>query len=861
MRTGGLALAGLRGHARRLGATALAIMLSVAFVATTMLALDAMERGVGEAVAGDVVHRDLVLLPTEGSVGFAELDELRGADGLVVEQVGAEVLGTTDGEPAMATTAPRGPGVELVEGVLPEHPGQVAVPPESGLDVGDEVAFERYLVEGDSAAVEPLSVVGILDVGNSPRFTWQDVLVVDESQLRTWEPDLTLTLVTLDVAGADEATARATIESIVPGVEVLTGTEAADLLVSQATGGLDVLGPVLLGFGAVAVATSALVIANTFAIVLAQRTRELALLRCVGATRSQVRRTVLTEAGLLGVAAATAGVLFAVGLTWTTASLLGEVNLGTPITLRPGLEAVSLLVPWAVGVAVTLTAAWWPTRRATRIAPMAALQPASAPAVASRPGLVRIVLSVLLLGAGGAGLVLAATSHDVVIGVAAGLLSFVGVLVAAVFFVPAGIRALGSVLRGTPSRLAVGNSVANPARAAATSAALLIGVTLITMTSVGAASAERTAEDEIDRQYPADVMVFPSFELTGNPSDEPTGTSSDEPSGNSADELSGTSSDEPSGNPFDASGERMVAQPLDRSLTATVAALDGVAVSVPFRAGWLELEAPDGSWQIEGPAYGLDPVAVAPALRDATAVQALSPGTIGLPEDYLEGSPLQEGDTVTVNGPDGSREATIVTLGLGEIVLPVDDLAALDAQAVEAGMLIRLTDDADIGGVVADIRQAVDNGAWVDGGAAARQELSNALDILVLVTTGLLAVAVLIAVVGIANTLALSVLERTRENALLRALGLTRSQLRGMLTVEGVLLAVVSALLGIGLGVTYAWFGVRTLIPDGTGTVLAFPLTELVVILTVAVAAGLLASVLPARRAARTAPAAGLAAV
>lgn len=240
-------------------------------------------------------------------------------------------------------------------------------------------------------------------------------------------------------------------------------------------------------------------------------------------------------------------------------------------------------------------------------------------------------------------------------------------------------------------------------------------------------------------------------------------------------------------------------------------------------------------------------------------MRALTPGTVGLSEDYLEASGLQEGSTVMVSGPDGSHDATVVELGLGEIVLPADDLAALDGSAEEAGLLIRLAEDVDVGAVVSEIRRVVDSGAWVDGGAAARLELSNVLNILVLVTTGLLGVAVLIAVVGIANTLALSVLERTRENALLRAMGLTRAQLRGMLTVEGVLLAVVSALLGIGLGVTYAWFGVRTLLPEGTDMALAFPLTELAVILSVAVVAGLLASVLPARRAARIAPAAGLA--
>lgn len=827
-----LAAAGLRGHARRLGATALAIVLSVAFVATTMLALDAMERGVGEAVAGDLVDRDLVLWSGEEPVGFDDLDQLRALEGVSVLGVTAEAYGASGNNGAMAVTAPRGPDVVLVEGALPAAPGQVAVTPDSGLAVGDSVAFERFLDDGTDAPVADLDVVGVLDVGNAPQYTWQDVLVVDETQLRAWDPDLVLTMVSMDLAGLGEGDARQQITEIAPGARLQTGPEAARDLVSSATGGLDMLGPVLLGFGAIAVATSALVIANTFAIVLAQRTRELALLRCVGATRSQVRRTVLVEALTLGVLAATAGVLIGVAVTWGAALSLGEINLGSPVTLRPGWDPVSLLVPWVVGIAVTVLAAWWPIRRATRVAPVAALQPSATPAMASRPGLVRVISSVLLLGTGGALLVLGSTaagsgdgSVGILVGVLGGLVSFVGVLVAAVFCVPAGIRALGAALRGVPSRLAVGNAASNPGRAAATSAALLIGVTLITMTSVGAASAARTADAEIDAQFPADVMVQPSFE------------------------------------PDDDGVYR--ATPLGGATVGQIGALDGVAETVSVPAGWLEISVGDDSWWTETPVYGVDAQRAATVLRDADVLESLEPGTIGLSADQLYYSNLAPGDLVRATGPQGEAELTVVEAAVGEFVMRADELASLDASSQDGGgLLIRLTEDADVSSTVADIREATgDTEHWVTGGAAMRAELNSVLDLLVVITTALLGVAVVIAVVGIANTLALSVLERGRENALLRALGLTRSQLRGMLTVEGVLLAVVSAVLGIALGVTYAWFGVRTVMPDGTDLVLALPVVRLSVILLVAVAAGLLAAVLPARRAARITPAAGLATI
>jgi len=830
--TASLAAAGLRGHARRLVATAAAVALSVAFVATAMLGLDAMERGAREAVAGDVVLRDLVVWPGEGALDSAAVESLRGLDGVEVVEASAQVYGTVDGVSTVATTAPRGSGVELLEGRMPSTSRQAVAGSDTGYAVGDTVPFALYGEDGSPGAPIDLEIVGVMDVGDAPQFAWEDPLVVPESALVEWEPELGFSMVSLDLDGASAAEAGTLIATAAPGTTVMTGEEAGQLMLERSMGGMDLLGALLLGFAAVAVVTSAMVIANTFAIVLAQRTRELALLRCVGATRSQVRRTVLTEALALGVVAATAGVLLGIAVVRIAAVVVNRLDLGAELTLRPGWPLDALLVPWLVGLLVTVGAAWWPTRRATRVAPLAALQPANAPVAATRPGLLRIAVSVLLLGAGAAGLVLAVSTHDVLIGVAAGLVSFGGVLVAAVFLVPAGIRALGALLPGVPARLAVGTTVSNPARAAATSAALLIGVTLITMTSVGAATAARTAEAEIDARYPADVMVLPGFSW-----EEPATDAEEGPS------------------PMDIQG-------VTPSAAGRVAGLEGVAVAAPLPAAFVTISAGE-DWWTETPVYGIDEATNGAALRSPRTVEALTPGTIGLGSDQLGYSGLEPGDVVTVTGQTGSRELTVVEVEASDFLLPMADLLRVDASASDhAGLLVRLSDDADVGAAVADIEDAVqDEDVWVTGGAAERALLDQVLNVLVLVTTGLLGVAVIIAVVGIANTLALSVLERSRENSLLRALGLTRSQLRRMLTVEGLLLSVVSAVLGIALGVTYAWFGVRTLMPGGTETLLAFPVTRLVVILGVAIVAGLLASVLPARRAAMTAPAAGLAAV
>lgn len=285
-----------------------------------------------------------------------------------------------------------------------------------------------------------------------------------------------------------------------------------------------------------------------------------------------------------------------------------------------------------------------------------------------------------------------------------------------------------------------------------------------------------------------------------------------------------------------------------------------MTASVPFTGAVLKLRY-GADFVAEEEVLGVDPRAAAEVLRESAFATALKPGTIAVSATMMSAYGLREGQRVTVSGPDGTVEATLLQGGLewSRVVHP-DVLAAVDQNAPPVGMLLRLDDGADVEDAMVQVKQAVaSTDASVDGAAAVRQELDSILGVLVLVATSLLGVAVVIAVIGIANTLALSVLERGREHALLRGLGLTRGQLRGTLAVEGVLLATVSAVLGILLGIGYAWAGVQSLMPADTTAGLALPIGSLVAVVVLAVAAGLLASVLPARRAARIAPAAVLA--
>ncbi|WP_122262974.1 FtsX-like permease family protein [Ornithinimicrobium cerasi] len=815
--------AGLLSRGRRLLSAAVAIIIGVAFLTTSLAAVSTAQRGMEDALGAGLREADLVVTGEEGApVPLQVHDELASVEELVAVRGRVTVSAELGPEEwVMGATLPS-VGVTLLDGRLAQERGEIVVDTDLAerAPVGEVLTVRVLAAADDTATVDvdvvDLDVVGVADFGDGdPVLSYGPAFVATDATLRDVDPALTYDALMLDLAaGADEEAARTAIVGAWGEAVVQTGPEAAAERVSRFTGGTDALAAMLLGFGAVALATAAIVIANTFTITLAQRTGELALLRAVGATRAQVRRLVLLEALLLGLVASAVGVglglLGARGLL----GLSGRFDLGIPLGTEVAVTPLVLGVPFAVGAVVTVAASLWPAVRATRVSPLAALRPDGEAAGRRRTPWVRLVLATVLVGAGVAAMGYAATHRDLLSGVAGGLVSFVGVLVAGVVVVPTAVRALGMVARtaGVPGRLAVDNAVRNPGRAAATSAALLVGVTLITMTSVGAASAERTALGEIDGAYAVDVLV-------------------------------------------EGSGE-VVPEPLAADVLARVAAAEGVETARAVETAYLSV----GEEWAPTATLGLDPARDGDVVR-SSALSDLVPGTLGLSNAMLAIYGLEAGDGVTVSGPGGSADLRVVELAVGyQVAVNVSDLRALGGDDVATGaVLVGLTDDADVAEAMSAVREVADDaGLAVSGAAMERAVITQVLDVLVLVTTALLGVAVLIAVVGIANTLSLSVVERHREHALLRGLGLTRGQMRLMLLTEGVLLAVVSAILGLAIGVGYAALGVQTVLPAGTALQLSVPWAQVGAIVGVAVLAGVLASVLPARRATRVSPVEGL---
>ena len=815
-------LAQLRAHAARLVAATLAIVIAVGFVVATLVLSETSRRTVLDAVAAQYVGAAVVVTaqgdPLDGvAATLTGLESVTAVAPTLETSVQANVPGRTGSQyltvDAVAVD-PRLRWQQLDAGVLPERVGEVAVSERTRAGIGDVLTVTSYAPDGTSSTTEA-TVTGIVDLRGDPAAGLHGRAFATPQQARAWgagEP------VELRIAAAPGRTAeqvRGDVTTALSGeaVTVRSGTEQAEVAAEELMGDTAALTVVLLVFGSVAVLVAGLVIANTFAVLLAQRTRDLALLRCVGATAGQVRRSVLGEAFATGLVSSAIGVGAGIGLAAAVSAAAGGID--SPIPLA------RLSVPWwavaaglLVGTAVTLLAALAPARGATRVAPLAALRPADLAPLRSRPGVRRLALGLVLLLPGAVLLVLGVVSSDVLPALGGGALSFLGIVLLAQRAVPPVVAAAGRVagrFGGVPAGLAAGNATRNPRRTAATATALLIGVTLTTAMVVGAASTRATATAGLAAEFPTDVVV------------------------------EGFSGD------------------LPPSLLGTLSAVDGVAGGTVVRAG--DVTGPDGQ-----PAYvrGVDPATAAPTLRSAHDLLLPQEGEVVVPEGTAILWSVTDGDTVTLQGDTAADLRVLVADGDVPLLVTAAQLQGLVPGAGIAQLWLRLADagpDAQVAAVdrVTDATASADPSASVTGMVTLRNQIDEVLDVLLLVVTGLLGVAVVIALIGVGNTLALSVVERRQENGLLRALGLTRGQLRGLLAWEAVLVAWVAAVLGVLLGGAYGLIGAASVLGELGEIVLAVPWLQVGAIVVVATLAGLLASVLPARRAARTPPVAAIA--
>ncbi|MCZ2846393.1 ABC transporter permease [Modestobacter sp. VKM Ac-2978] len=807
-------LASIRAHLPRLIASTLAIVIAVGYVVATLVLNATTKATVLEAVGAQYVDADAVVTSDTGEGLVEHVDTLTALDGVQAVDPTWQTYGQTGAQYLEIESVAGDPQLrwqQLTSGALPVRPGEIAVSERVDAAVGDVVAITVYDDEGTETTTDA-TVTGVVDLGGDPTAATTGRAYATADQTRAWGAQEPVDLRIAGTTGTDPDALVGAVSAALSGADVTvrTGTEQAEASVATITGDAGLLTAFLLVFATIAVLVAGLVIANTFAVLLAQRTRDLALLRCVGATARQVRRSVLGEAVLTGLAASVLGVLAGIGLAAAISAVVSGMD--SPIPLS-GLSVPpsTVLIGLAVGTVTTLIAALAPARAATRVAPLAALRPTDPAPLRSRGGVARLVTGLLLAVAGIALMVLGVTEAQVLVALGGIVLSSLGLLLLAQRAVPPIVAAAGRLLGrlgGLPARLATGNATRNPRRTAATATALLIGVTLTTAMVVGASSTRATAQEGLAAQYPTDVTI------------------------------------------------NTWGDAVPSSLQQQLASVDGVVATTSLATG--VVTDPEG---YDLRITGVDPAAARPVLR-STSTTLPEVGQIVVPEYYPENSPEVWGGPVTLTSEDRSLTLTPVVGGTNDWLVNDADLQALVPEAAVDTMWLRLADDADQTAVIDEIAEVTGNGlpsAFVTGLASERAILDQIVDALLLIVTGLLGVAVLIALIGVGNTLALSVVERRQESGLLRALGLTRGQLRALLAWEAVLVAGVAAVLGVLVGSAYGLVGTAAMLSGFGEVVIAVPWLQVGAIVLVATVAGLLASVLPARRAAKTPPVAAIA--
>ncbi|MEE2039000.1 ABC transporter permease [Nocardiopsis sp. CT-R113] len=810
-----LAWSQVRAHPARLAAVLLAIVLGTAFLAATSVFAATSAAGLRVVAAAPLTAADVVVDHDP------EADDQEPAwPGLVADHPDVTAVTpvhartvelATDDQRATANVysvadAPSLRWFDLAAGAWPAAADEVvadtATLSTAGLTVGDTVRLTAARGTGEESRV---TVVGAADLGFRPLTGVQYQLYASEDFFGTDTPVSALARVA-DGASA-EATAAELDTDLPRGLSAMTAEEQSEMAADRFAGGARQLDLLLLAFALVALLAAAVVITNTFTVVLAQRRRDTALLRLVGATRSQVRGLVVAEASITGTAGALLGVAVGAGAGYAGASMMGLTGAGLHV------NAPALAGSFLVGVAVTVCAAWFPARRAAGTPPVEALRSASVAGAARLGPLHAVGAATALLGT--AAMVAGAASHSLPWAVAGGSAGAIGLLMVLRHVISRLLAAAYPLLRrvGGVAGLAGANLRRDTGRAATATLSLVLGLALISALATASATGRATIDSDLRDRYPVDVSA--------------------------------------------------------RADTGSVApgTLDSIA-------GLDSLETVEAVRTAESEVGGLGPVllvGLSPHLARTTGADELTGGGSGPPVMLVSGDQLTAlgaaaGETASVTVDGAARTFTLVPSALATAsgvpapVVRADVLEALDPGA-DRGMVWGVAaPGADRDALAEQMSRiaAADSAVTLSGALSERRDITEILDVLVGLSLAMLAVTVVIAAAGVANTLGLSVLERTRESALLRALGLTRSGLRGALAVEAVVITVLGALLGVLIGVPYGVVGVDAVVGDTAPLVVSVPWDGLGLVLLASLAVGAVATVAPARRAVRVAPAEGL---
>ena len=830
-----ISLRSVLSHKLRLALTAIAVVLGVAFASGMLMLTNALDRTFLDifessaqdvlvtpepAVATDITRNDGDQAPL--LVGDALVAAVRGVPGVAaagggISSNGAYLIGA-DGE-VVGAVGPPALGVDwsaeeellpatIVEGRAPRDAFDVVVDRASflalGLAIGDPLVVLTPQGQVDT------TLVGVFRFGETGGLAGATITAFrpDTAQRLFAAPGQWQYIAAATAEGyTDEEVAAAVADVVGDGYLVQTRQQQVEASAGALREGLGFLTYILLGFAGISLFVAAFLIYNTFSMLVAARGREMALLRAVGATRGQVLGSVLVEAVLLGLAAAVVGVAVGYGLAASLKAGVAALGLGLTAGISP--TPASIVVAVALGLSITVISAVAPALRAARIRPLEALrQAATSPDRPSRPvtvlGLLALVVAAVLFGP-------SLTAEEPSAGRTA--IGALALLLAAILLAPVLavtfarlMTPLMSLVGGVSGRIAGRNAARSPRRVAATASALIVGLALVSGITVVVASAQRSVETLLDSAFGADLVV-------STPTGQPFATGI----GDQIEQIDGV--------------EHVLRQ------SSGPASLDGDTVSVTAIGG--------------GPVSSVFTVNTMSGDLDA-----LGPGTIALSADFAKDRGLGVGDSVPLLFPSGEQrsfevvavyESNVLLFGP---VISLGDYREVGGAAQDTVLLVTIDDGADASQVVAQVEEAAAANPLlqVADQTAVKEQNTAQLNQLLYIIYAMLALSIIIAALGVVNTMVLSVLERTRELGMLRAVGAGRRQVRRMVRWEAVLVSMLGALAGVGIGLLAGTGLQRALAPFGIDQ-LVIPSGTVAVLLLAALVIGVLGAWFPARRA------------
>ncbi|MGB9358222.1 MAG: FtsX-like permease family protein [Acidimicrobiia bacterium] len=835
------AVKGVFANKMRLTLTALAIVIGVAFVAASFVFTDTISARFDKLLETTATGVDVFVRPappetgdtfqnTEfGSIPEETLDAVLAARGVRVAEGGVagfaqlvdkqgEAIGG-QGPPTLGFSWGDDPALSPVTikdgaGRGPVAPGEVAIDANSAnmndLAVGDTITILTI------GAPEDFEIVGIVSFGESDSLAGATLALFELSEAQRifdLEGQFSEIAVAGDAGVSPEELAASVSTTVNGDIEVITAEQSNEEQSDAISEGLGFLNTALLAFAAIAVFVGAFIISNTFRIIVAQRTKELALFRAVGATGRQVTWLVIVEALLVGLIGSIIGIGVGVLLAMGLASIMNAAGFNMPdgpLTVLPRTIIVGMLV----GLIVTMVSALLPARKAARVPPVAAMNEEAA-RTPRRSLQVRAIWGTIILALGLVGLFIGlfgSTDQDLwFVGIGA-LVFFVGISVLAPLAAGPIAKVIGwplPKLFGVAGRLAQDNTIRKPRRTASTASALMIGVALVVFVAVFGASIKSSVAESLTDTLPADFTVQSTNFAVG----------------------------------------------VSPAFTEVVSSLPEIGVVSGLKLG---------NATVDGENTAV--VAVDPATVDSVTNFEVSDGAYGalaatngilVAETLMEEKSWVVGDSISIvfpQDPGGPIEivGTVSSTNFGNYVISEETYAIGFNNPTDFFVFANRADGVDldvartaIDGVAADYPNVK-----VQSKSELVAETESQIDQILVLFTGLLFLAIIIAVLGITNTLALSIIERTREIGLLRAVGMVQRQVRRMIRWEAVIIALFGAIMGVGVGLFLGWAVVQALADQGLGS-FAVPVGQIVVLVLLAGVAGIIAAIYPSWKASR----------